>query len=64
MTVYIREVKRQREAHGGFCETCQTAYNVTSCPYWHWSKSVWMHQQGTGHKVILYQLAVPRKEGA
>lgn len=51
------ETTRQSEAHGGYCATCDQDFNVTTCPFWHWVKSVWMHRQGTGHKVTLYRFA-------
>jgi hypothetical protein len=51
-------VKRQRDAHGAACEDCAAVFNVTTCPYWHWSKSVWMHRQ-SGHRVSLYRIVAP-----
>jgi len=53
----ITKVRTVKEAHGGLCETCQMAFNISTCPYWHWSKSVAMHRDGTGHKVELYRIA-------
>jgi hypothetical protein len=49
-------VRTQREAHGAHCATCDTYFNISTSPYWHWSKSVWMHRSGTGHKVTLYAI--------
>ena len=46
-----------RDAIGAHCATCDQTFDVTTCPYWHWSKSVWMHKQGTGHKVTMYRFA-------
>lgn len=47
---------RMAEAHGAFCATCQQIFDVTSCPFWHWSKSVAMHREATGHKVEMYKV--------
>lgn len=55
----IKTVKTQKEAHGAECQDCGTIFNISTEPYWHWSKSVWMHRSGTGHKVTLYQIVVP-----
>jgi hypothetical protein len=49
-------VRTQQEAHGAHCATCDTYFNISTSPYWHWSKSVWMHRSGTGHKVTLYAI--------
>jgi hypothetical protein len=53
----VETVKRQSEAHGGHCTECAVVFNVSTCPYWHWSKSVAMHRSGTGHHVTLYRIA-------
>ena len=53
--VPVVEVKNAKDAHGGFCEVCEQFFDVSTNPYWHWTKSVWMHRQGTGHAVALYR---------
>lgn len=55
----IQRVTRQRDAQGAYCETCDVAFNITTCPYWHWSKSMHMHRDGTGHRVELYAIVAP-----
>ena len=55
----VERVTRLSDAHGAVCETCAAMFNVTTCPYWHWSKSVYMHRKGTGHKVTLYRIVTP-----
>jgi len=50
-------VSRQSEAHGAYCATCSQDFNVSTCPYWHWSKSAALHRGGTGHKVTMYRIA-------
>lgn len=52
----VETTTRQSEAHGAHCATCDQDFNVTTSPFWHWSKSVAMHRSGTGHKVTLYRL--------
>jgi hypothetical protein len=49
-------VHRVMDAQGGHCATCDTTFNITTSPYWSWTKSVAMHRDGTGHKVDLYRL--------
>lgn len=53
-TTTVRTVK---EAHGAICTECSMVFNITTCPYWHWTKSVWMHRTGCGHKVSYYRIA-------
>lgn len=53
----IERVTRQRDAQGGVCHECEQVFNITTSPYWHWSKSAGMHQGGTGHKVELYRIS-------
>ena len=55
----IERVTRQSDAQGGYCESCDQVFNITTCPYWHWSKSVAMHRSGTGHTVELYAIVAP-----
>lgn len=43
------------EAHGAYCATCDHVFDVSTVPYWHWSKSAAMHRDGTGHKVEMYR---------
>lgn len=45
----------QRDAHGAYCATCDQVFDVSTSPYWHWSKSMAMHRSGTGHKVTMYR---------
>ena len=52
----VEKVTTQRDAQGGHCATCDAYYNISTVPYWHWSKSVVMHRSGTGHKVTLYRI--------
>lgn len=52
-TTTVRTVK---EAHGAHCATCDQDFNITTCPFWHWSKSAHMHGGGTGHKVEMYRI--------
>jgi hypothetical protein len=48
-------VKRQRDAHGAHCLTCDTALN--GCWLWDFRKSVAMHRQGCpDHNVVLYRV--------
>lgn len=54
----VETVKTQGQAHGAHCATCEQVFDITSCPFWHWSKSMWMHRQGTGHKVTMFRLVV------
>jgi hypothetical protein len=49
-------VTRQSEAHGAHCAVCGVVFNVSTNPYWHWSKSAAMHRSGTGHVVTLYRI--------
>lgn len=48
-------VKRKRDAIGAICRDCGAVFDVTSCPYWHWSKSMAMHSQ-SGHVVRYFAL--------
>lgn len=54
----LTKITRQRDAHGAYCGQCDQAFNITTSPYWHWSKSAAMHRDGTGHKVELYRMEV------
>lgn len=47
---------KQSEAHGAYCATCDQTFNVSTSPFWSWTKSVAMHRNGTGHKVDLYRI--------
>lgn len=49
------KAKTIREAHGAYCDTCDQVFNVSTCPFWHWSKSKAMHESGTGHKVDMFK---------
>jgi hypothetical protein len=55
----VRPVKRVRDAQGGACQDCPAVFNVGTCPYWSWTKSVWMHRQ-SGHRVGLYTVEAVR----
>jgi len=46
------EVKRVKDATGAYCLECN--YVFIDCTFWHWRKSQWMHEKGTGHKTILF----------
>lgn len=52
----VQKVRTVKAAHGGHCLDCGADFNVTTCPYWHWSKSVAMHRSGSGHRVALYRI--------
>lgn len=51
------QVKRVRDAVGAYCLDCQR--NVCE-PYqhfpWTWRKSQKLHEQGSGHRTIMYSL--------
>jgi len=55
----VESVSRQSDAQGAHCGTCDQVFNITTCPYWHWSKSKAMHESGTGHRVTMYRIVVP-----
>lgn len=50
------KVQRQKDARGAICRDCGIVFNISTCPYWHWSKSMNMHADGTGHKLDLYRI--------
>lgn len=52
----IEKVRRQSDAQGAHCDQCQQVFNITTSPYWHWSKSAAMHRDGTGHKIDMYRI--------
>ena len=52
----IERVTRQQDAQGAHCIDCDAVYNITTSPYWHWSKSMHMHRDGSGHKVEMYRI--------
>lgn len=57
ITVPVEKVTRVKDAHGAHCVECGVTFDVTTCPYWHWSRSAWMHEQGTGHRPVLFRIA-------
>ena len=42
-------VKRVKDAIMGFCPTCKQSFEDSA---WSWTKSVGLHQRGTGHKTV------------
>lgn len=52
----IVRVRRVRDAIGAYCLDCQRSIADVCDPSWHWRKSQKMHEKGTGHKVIMYNL--------
>ena len=53
------KVERLADAQGAICRDCGMVFNITTSPFWHWSKSIAMHRNGSKHKVEYYRL-VPR----
>lgn len=53
----VERVKRQKDAQGAACTDCPAVFNISTSPYWHWSKSLHMHFEGTGHKLVLYRIS-------
>lgn len=52
----VEKVRRQKDAQGAMCEDCPAVFNISTSPYWHWSKSLHMHRQGSGHSLVLYRM--------
>ena len=52
----VERVSRQRDAQGAACADCGAVYNISTSPYWHWSRSMHMHRSGTGHRVDMYRI--------
>lgn len=50
-----KPVKLVRDAHGCYCQQCKAVIADDCSPYWHWRKSQRLHEQGTGHKVIMFR---------
>lgn len=46
----MQECKLKRDARAAYCPTCEELFGWS--PYWHFSKSKYMHEHGTGHKVV------------
>lgn len=55
-TYLVERVRLVRDAQAAWCPTCES---VLFSQYWAASKSKWMHERGTGHKVWLVALAEP-----
>jgi hypothetical protein len=46
--VGLRHVRQQKDADGAYCLDCGATFNDETEPYWHWSKTVKAHKDGTG----------------
>ena len=44
--------KRLRDAEGCYCPTCDSLLADDCSPFWHFSKSKYLHEHGTGHEVL------------
>lgn len=50
-------VRRVRDAVGAYCLTCQRGIGEPWQVHpWSWRKSQKLHEQGSGHKTIMYKL--------
>jgi hypothetical protein len=49
------KVKRVREACGAYCTHCGEVFDELQ-PFWHWRKSQYMHERGTGHKMVMFKI--------
>jgi hypothetical protein len=47
----LKRTRKITEAHYGYCRECG---HFLGCQYWDLSKTRWMHERGTGHKLELY----------
>lgn len=54
--LWCRRARRLSDAQGAVCLTCEQVFDISTCPYWHWSKSRAIHQRGTGHVVTPYTI--------
>lgn len=52
-------VRTVRDMQHAYCPTCSA---MLGCQYWSADKSQWMHENGTGHKVM--RLAVSAQQPA
>lgn len=43
-------MRAKRKAIYAYCKDCGALFDESTCPYWHWSKAAWLHENGTGHK--------------
>jgi hypothetical protein len=49
--------KLKRDSQGVYCHDCDAIIGCLEMnPYWHWSKTKWMHESGSGHKVSYAKL--------
>lgn len=56
MDLPLKRTKKITEAQYGYCEACE---RFLGSPYWDLSKTRWMHERGTGHKLTLYVVDEP-----
>lgn len=52
----IVRARRVKDAIGAYCLDCQRVIADECQTCWHWRKSQLMHEQGTGHKTIMYRI--------
>lgn len=50
------EVKRVRDATGAYCLDCQRVITDQTDWQWSWRKSQKMHEQGSGHRTVMYKV--------
>lgn len=50
----VKRVRLVRDAQAAWCDECE---EVLHSPYWGPSTSRWMHERGTGHRVVFLALA-------
>ena len=55
--ITLQVVRKVSEAIGAKCRDCDAVFEAGNCQYWHWSKSKWMHENGSGHKLDMYRIA-------
>ena len=48
-------VKRVRDADGAMCTECEWVRDRVSPAPWGWRKSQALHEQGTGHRVVMFR---------
>lgn len=52
----VTPVRRVKDAIGAYCLTCQRVIADDTQWCWSWRKSQLMHERGSGHKTIMYNL--------
>ena len=52
----IVKVRRVKDAIGAYCLDCQRVIADETQWQWHWRKSQKLHEQGSGHRTIMYSL--------